>query len=75
MTTTEPTGPGFWRYAVRELEEDGTPEGTIWDSYSSYSYEPFTSALEAREFAEPFVEHFEVVRTWIPETVWEEVPE
>lgn len=71
MTDT-PTPEGRWRYAVREIDEDG--DVMMHTSWSSYAYEPFSSAEDARSYAEPCLESFEVVRAWVPEPVWEVVP-
>ncbi len=62
---------GHWRYAVRQVDEDG--DVIIWESHGAYSYEPFTSAEDAREFASPWLENIEVIRTWIPAPEWEVV--
>lgn len=67
----EERGPGSWRYAVRVTDEDG--DVTFYTSWGSYSYEPFSSAADAREYATPWLDNFEVVRRWIPETEWEVV--
>lgn len=72
QVTAEET-EGHWRYAVRQIDEDG--DVIIWSSHSSYSFEPFRSAAEAHGFASGWMDNFEVVRTWIPKPQWETVPE
>jgi hypothetical protein len=62
---------GSWRYAVRVTDEDGDTE--LHTSWSMYAHEPFTSAEDAREYARPWLDNFEVVRAWVPEMVWEVV--
>lgn len=64
---------GHWRYAVRQVDEDG--DVFIWESRGSYSYEPFYSVEAARGFASPWLDNFEVIRTWIPKPAWEVVPD
>lgn len=71
-TVTDAQPEGFWRYAVREIDEDG--DAILWTSYGSYSYEPFTSAQEAHDFAASWIEKFEVLRTWVPKDDWQPVP-
>lgn len=69
--TDEERGPGSWRYAVRQTDEDG--EVILWTSWTVMGYEPFSSADDAHSFAAPFAENYEVVRAWIPEPEWEVV--
>jgi hypothetical protein len=71
MSDEQPAGS--WRYAVRETDEDG--DVIIWSSHSIFSYEPFHSAAEAHDYASDSMDNFEVIRAWIPEPVWEVVPE
>lgn len=71
MTDT-PTPEGSWQYAVRVIDDDG--DVTLHTSWNSYANEPFTSAEDARSYAERLPDHFEIVRAWVPEPVWEVVP-
>lgn len=64
---------GRWRYAALQTDEDG--DVILWMSHSSYTYEPFWSAQEAHDFAEPWMDNYEIVRTWVPKEQWEIVPE
>lgn len=64
---------GWWRYAVRQIDEDG--DAVLWTTHSSYDSAPFTSAQEARDFAEGWMDNYEVLRTWVTEPEWQPVPD
>lgn len=64
---------GFWRYAVRQVDEDG--DVVMWTGHGGYNYEPFTSVQDARDFASHWLDDFEIVRQWVPKTPWEVVPD
>lgn len=75
MTNSTPPdgGDGHWRYAVREVDEDG--DLILWTTHGSWDWTPFSSAEEAAEFAGGFMTDgsWTVVRAWVPAPEWEVV--